>query len=164
MGVRPYEAKASSRHIHTSTLVHTYETYSHTPYTQLPSKHAYVKSAEVPLSISKLIKKKKGKRRDYRSHENQSLMACKPFQTIRHFWGLFQTTVPNYSYYYFFLISFLCGNMHSLTCWIQQFQLCQILITWLSWKPDTAEREGKYPIDVNEQEQNFRDFFSVRKK
>lgn len=31
---------------------------------------------------------------------------------------------------------------YSLPCWIQHFHLCQILITRLSWKPDTVEGGG----------------------
>lgn len=45
---------------------------------------------------------------------------------------------------------------------MQQFHLCQILITRLSWKPDTVEGGGgkkKKSIDVNEQA--LRDFYHV---
>lgn len=48
-----------------------------------------------------------------------------------------------------------------LPCWIQQFHLFQILITRLSWKPDTVKGEGKNWIDVNGQTLHLRDFYHV---
>lgn len=64
-----------------------------------------------------------------------------------------RTRAPNYSSFF--------SERYSPPCWIQQFHLCQILITPLSWKPDTVKgEEGKNSIDVNEQTPHLRDFLS----
>lgn len=80
----------------------------------------------------------------FRSHRSRNVRSANHFQTISPYISLkytkkgrflvcFKTRVPNYS-------SFWEG--YSLPCWIQHFHLCQILITRLSWKPDTVEGGG----------------------
>lgn len=172
MGVRPDDKVSSSRRIHTQRNTHAYRTYIHTAHKRLPLKHALVKLDEVPLSISKPTwkcrlaitdatrtsrkwKPQEQKCEAYKPFSNHSLQLSSEETKRGIFWFVLK---PKH------LIILFSQKRTVLPCWIQHFCPCQILITQLSWKPDTAEGGGKKIQLTSMNRSSTWGIFIVRKK